>query len=207
VKRQVTMAVIACLAMGSLISLAPAAAGAQTAPCFPPGSSADYPPSGPAIEASLKLDLSTGLLLPGHADGTLTVDGAIPGLTYCGTLFSAPVTASPRSSTSTGVVTFNGLAVPTDFKLNAAHHLDVFRQTRLVGAFDFCVNSTGHLTALVSGACATTAVTTATKSSGSLPKTGWDHLVQILKIAALAIALGVFLLYVRRRRAANVLQA
>jgi LPXTG-motif cell wall-anchored protein len=201
------MAVVACLAVGSLLSLAPSSAGAQEQPCFPPGSSADYPPSGPAIEASLKLDLSTGLLLPSHVDGTLTVTGAVPNLTYCGILFSAPVTLAPRLSSSSGVLSFSGLTIPSDFKLNVAHHLDVYRQARLVGAFDFCVNSAGHLTALTSGSCATAVTTAATKAHGALPKTGWDHLVQILKIAALAIAVGVFLLYVRRRRAANVLQA
>jgi LPXTG-motif cell wall-anchored protein len=213
VKRQVTMAVIACLAMSALVAFSPTSAGAQKAqavPCFPGGGSGDYPPSGPAIEPSLRLDLITGLLVPSTATGTLTVVGAIPNLTYCGTLFSTPVTLTPRASDASGVLHFDGLTIPSDFKLNSPHHLDVYRQARLVGAFDFCVNGSGHLTALNGGNCASSisgSVPTNTKPGGSLPRTGWDHLVQILKIAALVIALGVFLLYVRRRRAASVLQA
>lgn len=221
-KRQCMMAMVACLAIGSLIGLVPSAAQAQAAPsaCFPPAANGDYPPTGPFIEAGLVLNLN-GFLLPGHTDGFLNVDGGQPGQTYCGTLFSAPVTLNPVLAGASGSVAFSGFKIPNDFKVNANHHLDVFRDQHLVGAYDFCVTTAGHLVAVGSASClATTNATvvsgsnntvtgtgaaTGTKGAGSLPHTGWDHLIQVLKAAALALGLGAFFMYLRRRRAAQVL--
>ena len=218
-KRQLTMAVIACLALGALIGLAPTAAQAQAAPstCFPPPANGDYPPEGPSIEPALKLSLSDGFLLPSHTDGHLEVTGAIAGLTYCGTLFSVPVTMPLTVASSAGVIDFRGFTVPADFQLNVTHQLDVYRQQHLVGQFQFCVNTSGHLveagSATCKGASSTGGGSNATKppgsgsgSGGSLPHTGWDHMMEVLKAAALALALGAFFMYLRRRRAASVLR-
>jgi LPXTG-motif cell wall-anchored protein len=203
VKRLVTMALIAGVALSvALIGLVPAmteAASAQTPPCFPGSITGDYPPATPGAETSLKVDLSTGLLLPGTNNGTLTVIGGIPGLTYCGTLFSTPVTASPTPATAAGVIDFANMLIPGNFQLNVVHHLDVYRAGGLVGAFDFCVNSSGHLVSASS--CGGGA---AVKGEGALPRTGLARLAELLKAAGIAFAAGVLFLYLRRRRAANL---
>jgi LPXTG-motif cell wall-anchored protein len=207
VKRQVTMAVLACLAVTSFLALAPAIASgapaATPAACFPGGATGDYPPAAPGIEARLAVSLNDGLLLPGHTNGRLVVKGAIAGLQYCGTLFSRPVTLPVTTASSTGVLDFDNLVLPTDFQLGVVHHLDVFRQTSLVGAFDFCVNTQGHLVDAAS--CPASNVKPATK--GSLPRTGMARLLDLLKAAGVAFAAGALFLYLRRRRAANVAQA
>ncbi len=225
-KRQFTTAMIAVLAIGSLIGLAPTTALAQDAAsaCFPPAANGDYPPTSPAIESPLLLSFADGFLLPGRTDGHLTVQGGQAGLTYCGTLFSAPVTLTPTVAGTDGAIHFANINVPSDFQLNVTHHLDVFRQQHLVGAYDFCVTSSGSLAAPGSPSCTSTTSPTAvagangtatgsgsgaalgTKAAGSLPHTGWDHLIQVLKAAALALGLGALFMYLRRRRAAQVAQ-
>jgi LPXTG-motif cell wall-anchored protein len=206
------MAVVMALAIFSLLGLTSASASAQTPPaqnpaCAPPGTGSDYPPTQPAIEPSLQLSLSTGLLLPGTTTGNLLVTGAVPNLTYCGILFSAPVVIDPTVAAANGDLHFDNLAIPSDFKLNAMHHLDVYRRGSLVGAFDFCVTTTGHLataSACQDAAAANNGSKSPGASHGALPRTGWDHLVEVLKAAGLALAAGALFMYLRRRRRASL---
>jgi hypothetical protein len=63
-------------------------------------------------------------------------------------------------------------------------------------------NNQTTTTARVQGNTNTTAKVNPNK--GSLPRTGLDRLFEILRAAAAAIAVGVFLMYLRRRRAAAI---
>ncbi len=176
-------------------------ASAQDA-CFPPTASS-YPPQAPEGEAEPGLRLTGGLLLNGDP-GTLTVSGAVGGIEYCAILLSTPINLGTKVATAQGVLSW-GLNVPSDFQLNALHHLDVYRQGRLVGAFDFCVNLQGRLAEVQT--CSSSVLgknNTNTGAAGSkaLPRTGMDRLFEILRVAAAALAVGVLLLYLRRRRAA-----
>lgn len=188
------------MALVTAVVLVPSPASAQdsAAACFP-GSGADYPPAGPAvaIEASLSLqagDIDPPLQLASADVSVITIAGAQPGATYCGTLFSTPVTILPTVASPSGVLTFRP-AVGRDFELGAPHHLDVFRNRQLVGAFDFCVTKTGAVTPLGKGGCRAAAGT-------KLARTGGDRLLEMVQIAALALAVGAAFIYLRRRRQA-----
>jgi hypothetical protein len=203
-KRRLALALLVAIgacaltALGSTPASAAPATATQAAPATPcdPG---DYPPRGPAIESGLMI--TNGHLLPGTTNGTITLSGATPAAAYTGTLFSPAVELAATAASSSGVLQFTGLRVPAGFVLAAQHHLDVYRDCTLVGQFTFCVTAQGAISA---GACAAGVAGAGGKaaSHGSLPKTGWDHLAEIVKIAVLAIALGVFLRYVQRRRTA-----
>ena len=206
-KRHVTLAVIACLALSSLIALAPSTALADTpAECFPPGVQGDYPPAQPGIEHNLSLSLAAGFLKPGAtAVDRLVVLNAHPGRDYCGILLSTPVNLGVRTARDDGVIDFNNITLPSDFQLNAVHHLDVYRAGSLVGAFDFCVTTEGKLTSPSASCHGNTAVAGVKDTGrGSLARTGLARLADLLKAAGVAFAAGVLFLYLRRRRAASV---
>ena len=99
------------------------------------------------------------------------------------------------------MVQLRNIAVPAGFVLQAVHHIDVLNSCELVGAFDVCITSAGDLAAVKS--CQAVTASPSTKASGSLPRTGWDHLFEILRVAFVALVAGVFLLYLRRRAAAR----
>jgi hypothetical protein len=205
VKRHVTLALIACLAMSSFIALAPSTALADTpAQCFPPGVQGDYPPAQPGIEPNLTLSLSAGFLKPGAtASDRLVVLNGHPGREYCGILLSRPINLGVRTASSGGVLDFDNINVPSDFELNALHHLDVYRVGALVGAFDFCVTSEGKLTS-PTASCGGHGGIPGVKNGGNLAHTGLARLADLLKAAGVAFAAGVLFLYLRRRRAASV---
>jgi hypothetical protein len=206
VKRHVTLAVIACLAVSSFVALAPSVASAADtrAECFPPGVQGDYPPAQPGVERDLTLSLADGFLKPTTTSlNALVLLHANPNLDYCGILASNPVTLPVTTSSSSGVIHFDDIALPSDFQLNALHHLDVYRQGALVGAFDFCVNLQGHLVG--ANQCPGANVLPGVKTGG-LAHTGLARLADFLKAAGVAFAAGVLFLYLRRRRAASVAQ-
>jgi LPXTG-motif cell wall-anchored protein len=210
VKRGVASAVIACLALASFVALAPsiasAAPAATPAICFPGTATGDYPPAAPGIEPRLAVSLSDGLLLPARSTGNrLVVTGAVPGLQYCGRLFSSPVDLGITTASDSGVLDFNNISLPADFQLGVVHQLDVFRQASLVGTFDFCVNQQGHLVNATACPGGTSSVKPA--GSGNLPRTGLARLADFLKAAGVAFAGGVLFLYLRRRRTASVARA
>ena len=161
-----------------------------------------YPPSGGSdtLEA---LTLDGGHLPPGTNSGTATVSGGIPGLTYCGKMFSQTFAVPNKTADASGKLVYTQIAVPTGFELNAAHHLDLYRAGRLVGSFDYCVNGNADIVSLKSKTC--TSATAA--NSGSLPKTGFDRFWEILRVALVALAVGVLALYGRRRFEAQRLAA
>lgn len=179
------------VALAALVVLAPAAssapAQAQEA-CFP-GDPVDYPPSAPGAEIELRLSLVGGHFNPG-ADGSITVTGAIPGLSYCAIIFSTPIVLQPKASDG-GNISYIRFAVPADFQLNAMHHMDLYRQRKLVGVFDFCVKANGDIGP--TSACGAA-------DKGKLPRTGADNLLVLLRWGALALGLGAFFMYLRRRR-------
>ena len=144
--------------------------------------------------------MTDGLLVPGSASATIVLGGAVPGGDYAGSLFSRVVDLPRTSATGAGVVRFTGLAIPADFRLETVHHLDVHRGCDLVGAFDFCVAANGHIAPAAS--CHAVVAAASGHASGSLPRTGWDHLFELLRLAALLLGTGTLLLYLRRRRAA-----
>ncbi len=204
--RRAAAIVVFLVGVVTFAGLGPTPAGASPALARQASCGADYPPHGPVIEP--RLALTGGLLVPGTVTGTITLGGAQPGIPYGGTLYSTPVALAPAVASAGGTVTYAGLAVPAAFAVSAVHHLDVFHDCDLVGSFEFCVTTAGTISP--AKACPTPTATatagasaSATSGAGVLPHTGWDHLFQILKAAALALALGAFLLYVRRRRAAS----
>lgn len=217
-KRQLMLAVSATLAMLTLVGLTgtahadtvPTPAAVVTADCLP-GNVSDYPPANPEIDGNLRVRLSGGHLLPGTSGNRLVVEGGESTRVYCGMLYSTPVELGAVAADDDGTITWDGVPVPADFKLDAVHHLDVYESGSLVGAFDFCVDQQGALVSTSScgasnvGATSATTVAAGTaadhgKASGALPRTGWDHLLDVLKAAAVAFALGALFLYLRRRR-------
>jgi LPXTG-motif cell wall-anchored protein len=180
------------VALTTFLVLAPRASAAPAQDsqeaCFP-GDPIDYPPSAPGTEIELSLALVNGHFDPG-ASGVIGVTGAVPGLSYCGIVFSTPIVLQPQVASGTGGLSYIRFAVPADFQLNAMHHLDLYRQRKLVGAFDFCVKGDGDIGPTT--ACAA--------GKGKLPRTGVDHLMVLLRWAALALGLGAFFTYLRRRR-------
>ncbi len=181
----------------SIVAMQPASAQDPASECFP-ATGGDYPPSGVVVAIEVNLDLEGGALSPTvsiTADGRLELTGAEPGVTYCGILFSDPITLAPTVAGPDGTLVFN-TDVPADFELNAAHHLDVYREGRLVGAFDFCVTKSGNITSLTDKVCQTDGTT----GKGRLARTGVDRLFDTLKIAALLLVAGAAFLYLRRRR-------
>jgi hypothetical protein len=211
VKRGLAGGIVVLMLFAVLSSLASSPASAapaqDTAACFP-GTDPDYPPTG--NNGTLEpLVLVSGVFNPG-ASGTVVIGGAVPGDTYCGFLFSTPVTLVPRVADAQGRLTWP-VAVPADFKLVAMHHIDVYKEQSKVGNFDFCVGASGTIVA-TSTCSPSQQVTSTTKtttqvqantdtkaSSGKLPRTGSD-LFGLLQVALLAIGLGAWTLYVRRRR-------
>ena len=188
---------MAVIALAASMVLAPAlTAPASAAPSQTCG---DYPPQGQALES--QLSITQGLLTPGTSTGSIVLGGAVPGGVYSGTLIPG-VTLPASTASPTGVVTFSSLIIPAGFTLRAVHHIEVSRSCALVAAFDACVTSGGTLA--LAKSCAAVAATAgaagaAGTAGGALPRTGMDHVFQILQLGALAIAVGTFLLYVRRR--------
>jgi hypothetical protein len=180
------------------------------------------------VNLDLNLTLDLGHYDPGGAGG-ITISGAIPGFEYCGVTFSAPIVLPAQNASAAGKLVWSGLAVPADFQLNALHHIDVYHQKTKVGNFDFCVKSDGSIGP--TSACKPTSVTTAPPggttggttggstgattagtstgggavagSGGNLARTGLDHLLDVLRVALIALALGAAALYGRRRMQAN----
>ena len=168
VKRQFMTAMVAVVAIGSLIGLAPTAAQAQdpASVCFPPAANADYPPTGPSIETVAGSSASpTGSSCP-----VARTEGSPSTARRPASPTAAPCSRPPSRSTPTAAERerrdhFTGIHVPSDFQLNVTHHLDVFRQQHLVGAYDFCVTTSGSLAAPGSASC--TAGTSPTAVAGT----------------------------------------
>ena len=179
------------VALAALVLVAPEASAAPaqaTEACFP-DDPIDYPPTAPGVEIELRLSLVNGHFEPG-AQGFIGVTGAVPGLQYCGIVFSEPIKLQPQVASPAGGLSYIRFAVPADFQLNAMHHLDLYRQRKLVGAFDFCVKADGDIGP--TSACGA--------DKGKLPRTGSDHLLVLARWGAVALGLGAFFTYLRRRR-------
>jgi LPXTG-motif cell wall-anchored protein len=154
----------------------------------------DYPPTGATFESHLRVTAVS--LTPGTSTGTIVLSGAVADAEYAGTLYSAAVALPASRANTSGVLRFNDLTVPAGFELRAIHHIDVVRSCGLVASFDECITSDGHLGEL---ATCTRAPGSPSHRSGSLPRTGWDHLFDVLRVAGLALGIGLFLVYLRRR--------
>jgi hypothetical protein len=199
VKRLAAGTCVALLAMGMCIGMAPVAANAAPKPpaesCFP-GSDIDYPPAGNAVDLEEGLGVFSGHFAKPSNLGNLIIEGADPAGIYCGTLYSAPVNLPAQSATAAGTINYTPITVPADFAFNAMHHLDIFRSQVQVGSFDFCVTTAGDIGP--ASLCAKKPVTGG-NTGGNLPKTGTNHLMDILRAAAIALGLGAAALYSRRR--------
>ena len=201
----VAMVAIATVAAATILTQgAASAAPAQAAVCDPNA----YPPTGPQIEAGLMLDASHSNLAHG-ANGTLTLTGAAPGGTYGGTVYSQSVPIPNAVADPSGVVRFQGVSVPSTFQLAAQHEVQITRDGCLVGDFTVCVSALGAVgpkngcpTAVSADKGAGSGAAAAGGASGVLPHTGLAHLLELLRLAGLAVGLGAMLLYLRRRRLA-----
>jgi hypothetical protein len=147
--------------------------------------------------------ITGGHLMPGSS-GTITLSGAQPGGLYYGTLFSPAVALPPTTASSTGALQFNGLAIPSGFAVATHHQLDISRDCSLAGSFSFCVTATGGITASSTCAANKAAAGKDAAAGGALPRTGWDHAAELVKLGVVAIAFGVYLRYVQRRRKARL---
>ena len=196
------MLVAALLAvLAGLLTTSPPASAQADEPCFPTDPQA-YPPEGSPTD-QVPVDLSLGLsLLPPSLGGYLRIEDAIPGEEYCGILFSSPIALPVTVAGADGTFVFP-LTVPADFPVNAMHHLDVYRLRELVGAFDFCVTPAGKLTdaagCRASNVQGTTNTTAPPRSKGNLPFTG-AYVDDLIRAGLILLAVGTFVLYVRRRR-------
>jgi hypothetical protein len=203
VRRLVSGALIAVIAVVSVLALAGPPAGAQQAP--PDDASCDagsYPPPTPHLEPGLRLALDGGQLQPGTSSGSLTLLGAQPGGTYSGMVFATSTIDVPaQAADGSGTVHFSHLVVPQSFQLDATHVIYVFRDGCLAGSFDPCIGAGGRLYASCPSGV------NADKGARTLPRTGMAHLAELLRAAALAFAAGTLLLYARRRRVAKVVRA
>jgi hypothetical protein len=182
----------------STASAAPALAPAAPQACGAPG---DYPPTLPTVEPKLKVAALT--LAPGTSSGTVEIQGAEPGAVYSGTLYSVAIPLPATAASAAGVLRFTGVTIPPTFQLTALHHIDLFR-TCQVGSLEVCVTSSGRLGAVqaCNAAAANAGANGASAgqgAAGSLARTGWDHLLDVLRAASLALGVGALLLYLRRR--------
>jgi hypothetical protein len=203
-RRAITAALLAVTALlGLIVMQATPATAAPSAPnpdaCFP-GSDVDYPPTGPAVQILASLRLLEGHFVPGGGSHVL-IGGATPGK-YCGLAFSTEfvlplITADPQ-----GFLRYDGVPTPADFELLAMHHIDIYKNQVKVGNFDFCVDAKGDL-APTSVCSASNASKATQKAKGALPKTGTNHLMDLLRIALVLIGVGGGLRYLRRRQLQN----
>jgi hypothetical protein len=181
---------VALLVVVASLAVAPVtadAAPAQATACLPVVGN-PYPPVGGSVQIRAQLRLLGGTFRPG-ALSTILFGGAAPGQRLCGRAFSTPITLPEGTADAAGNVTFS-VATPSDFQLNAPHHIDLFTDEVQVGSFDFCVSASGQIAAL--GSCGAT--------GSNLPKTGADHVGDTVRIALAAFGLGATALYLRRRR-------
>lgn len=187
------LAVVAALSVVWIPTSAAFAAPAVAAPaaqvCEPP---IDYPPTPPGLNGKLKVtDLA---LAPGTSTGTVTVSGAEPGAGYSGTVRPAAIDLPATVASSAGVVRFTGLAVPAGLRVPSLHQISVLDSCGRVVSFEVCITGAGSLGAI--GGCS--AASANQGAAGSLARTGWDPL-DVLRMGIVALGLGAFLLYLRRR--------
>ena len=189
-------AAAALLVLGLVSTLAPGASAAPASTSLAisclPGSGPDYPPL-PAPSGIEPLTLLGGHFTPGGT-GSADIGGATTGV-YCGSGFSTPFLL-PNMTATNGKLAYRGFAVPADFELNAMHHLDIYKLQVKVGNFDFCVDKKGDIAP--TSVCKAAAVAA---KPGKLPRTGTDHLLDIVRIAVLLLGLGAGAHYLRRRQA------
>jgi hypothetical protein len=185
---------VALLVLGLATTFAPGAgaapASASLAISCLPGSGPDYPAL-PAPTGLEPLTLLAGHFTPGGT-GSVDIGGAGAGV-YCGSGFSTPFLL-PNMSATNGKLAYRGFAVPADFELGAMHHLDIYKLQVKVGNFDFCVDKKGDI-------AATSVCKSVAAKPGKLARTGTDRLLDIVRIAVLALGVGAGAHYLRRRQA------
>jgi hypothetical protein len=208
-RRAISAALLAVTALLAVLALqatpasaAPAQAGPNPHACFP-GSDADYPPDGPAVQIMASLVLLEGHFVPGGGSDIL-IGGATPG-EYCGLAFSTEFILPLNTADAQGFLRYNDVPTPPDFEFLAMHHIDVFKRQVKVGNFDFCVDAKGDLAPTsVCNAADKPGKNTNTGGSnanrGALPKTGTNHLADLIRVALVLIGVGFAVRYVRRRR-------
>jgi LPXTG-motif cell wall-anchored protein len=182
------LGLVSALGVATPAGAAPAQDGGVIV-CVPPPN-ADYPPT-PGSAALEPLTLLRGHFDPG-ATGTLDIGGASDGV-YCGRGFSTEFRLPNATADSTGTLRYRGFAVPADFELNAMHHIDIYKLSTKVGNFDFCVDTKGDI-------APTSVCKAAAAKPDKLPKTGTDHLMDLLRAALLILGVGGGALYLRRRQ-------
>lgn len=184
---------LAAMMVGGLTSTASAAPAQDSTVCFP-GSDADYPPTGPSVAIEVSLRLLSGHFIPGGA-GHIEIAGAISDTDgYCGITYSAPIVLPAKQPNAQGQLIYD-IAVPSDFELNAMHHIDVFKRQVKVGNFDFCVNKSGDVAP--TSQCV---ARPAKPPAGNLARTGTNHVTDLVRFGVVLVGLGGAALFVRRRR-------
>lgn len=190
-KRIVAGAFLALFSLTLFSVVAPTTSGAapkQDLSCLPDGGD-DYPPT-TSTNTLESLVLVSGQFNPGGR-GQVNIEGAVTGDFYCGTAFSTPIALPTRQATAGGKLNYD-VAVPADFELNAMHHIDMFKGSSQVGAFDFCVGTSGAIVQMSS--CRKVSA-----DGGDLPNTGTNHIWEIIRIALMLLAIAAVALYARRR--------
>jgi LPXTG-motif cell wall-anchored protein len=136
------------------------------------------------------------LLLPGASVRFVVLcNTLIAGRLTSGTGASTPF-ALPSTPASNGSVTFRA-TLPSDFQLNATHGITIRDDATgiTLGSGRFFVNSRGQIAGNGNG----------TGTGSGLPKTGTNHIGDLVKAGGALVALGgVVLLATKRRKAALV---
>jgi LPXTG-motif cell wall-anchored protein len=138
------------------------------------------------------LSLTSGTFQPGGT-GEVHVSGAQPGKTYNGIVSGAsPISLLPQAATAAGHLNYS-FAVPASFEIGVVHNITLYRDGVRVGNFDFCVVKPGTM------APTTSTCTDVAAAGGGLPKTGTNHLPQLVLAGLVALATGASALYARKR--------
>lgn len=172
---------------------------------------ATYPPgTTPGLNVRLRLDL--GLFqLEVAAASSVRISGFDGPGPWCLVLRSDPVVIGDAIAVN-GTATWSGFTVPSDFELDAPHRFDVYRLGTLVGSLPFCARTSGpqqgtavELTSSCEKGASRIPQTLGSKAkpSGNLAYTGFDLMLDLLKAAAVVLALGAILRYAARKRASN----
>lgn len=196
------------LARGIVALLVPSAVlllGVQAATASPVQTGDSDCPPGPGYPVDIEIEAQIRLRA-GHFEagggGRLEFDGAVPGEEYCGTVSSLVFSLGEATASPDGSLAF-AFAVPASFELATVHHADLFRDQRLVAAFDFCVDGAGDVRLDATG-CEQAGDAGAGERArgGALSATGARLLPELVRAGAVLVALGTLvLLAVRHRRA------
>lgn len=192
--KRIRMGAIALLVLATCAVGASDIAGASPSSAVPfancSGVTGNTAAGAPSIEAPLTL--TSGTFTPGGT-GEVHIAGAQAGKTYNGIVSAATaISLLPQAATAAGHLNYS-FAVPANFEVGVVHNITLYRDGVRVANFDFCVVKPGTM------APTTSTCTDVAAAGGGLPKTGTNHLPQLVLAGLVALATGASALYARRR--------